>query len=208
MLKIETNASEILNLTASRGIVAFKGQKSTTSDYHPVLVVNQTEGWYYLINYSFYNFGGLPVDYVFSVDGVKKGLKELETELNENGLYKVDLWWLDQKFSGYDVREEVKDFAHWAENHTIKGGVFAAFRYWTSGMASPCFSDFWLDDQSKEAANLCKDWQDFKPPFSSSCRWQWLEYNAEDEPFSASQQFMIWACWQLVLATGKHENIF
>lgn len=207
-MRIEINASEVLELTASRGIVAFKGQKSETSDYHPVLVVCQAEGWYYLINYSFYNFGDLPVDYVFNVDGVKKGLKELENELNKNGLFKVDLWYLGQKFSGYDVRQEAKAFEKYVEDYGTKGGAFATFRYWTSGMASPCFSDFWLGDQSQEAEKICQNWQDFKPPFTSSCRWQWLDYDAKEEPFSASQQFMIWACWQLVLATGKHEHIF
>lgn len=208
MLKLETNANEILELTAGRGIVAFKGQKSASSDYRPALVVNQAEGWYYMINYSLLDYGGLPVDFIFNVNGVEKGLKELEKELIKTGLYKVDIFKLAENFSGYEVRKEAKTFAHYVETHDFKGGAFAAFSYWSSGMASPCFSDFWLDDQSQEAATLCQEWQDFKPPFTSSCRWQWKSYNAEDEPFSASQQFLIWASWQLVLAVGKHEHIF
>lgn len=208
MLKLETNANEILGLTAGRGIVAFKGQKSASSDYRPALVVNQAEGWYYTVNYSLLDFGGLPVDYVFNVNGVEKGLKELEAELKESGCFKVDLFRLAQNFSGYEVRKEAENFTHYVETHNFKGGDFAAFSYWSSGMASPLFSDFWLDDQSQEAAELCQNWQDFKPPFGSSCRWQWKKYDTEDELFSASQQFMIWASWQLVLATGKHEHIF
>lgn len=206
-MRIETNASVILNLTASRGIVAFKGQKSAASDYHPILVVNQTEGWYYVENFSFYNYG-LPVDYVFNVDGVKKGLKEIESELKENGCYTVDLFWLAQNFSEYEMRKEAKAFSDWFESHSFKGGAFAAFEYWTSAMSSQLFSDFWLGDQSQEAAKLCQNWQEFKPPFSSTCRWQWKEYDPAENPFSASQQFLIWASWQLVLAVGKHEHIF
>lgn len=206
-MKIETNASTILDLTQANGIVAFKGQKSASSDFRPVLVVDQAEGWYYVENFSFYNYG-LPVDYVFNVDGVKKGLKEIESELKENGCYKVDLFWLAQNFSEYEIRKEAKAFSQWAENHSFKGGAFAAFEYWTSGMASQLFSDFWLGDQSQEAGKLCQDWQEFKPPFSSTCRWQWKEYDPAENPFSASQEFMIWASWQLVLAVGKHEHIF
>lgn len=206
-MRIETNASVILNLTENRGIVAFKGQKSASSDFQPVLVVNQVEGWFYVENFSAYGYG-LPVDYLFNVDGVKKGLKELEKELEENGCYKVDLYRLAQNFSEYEIRKEAKAFNNWFESHSFKGGAFAAFEYWTSGMASQLFSDFWLGDQSQEAGKLCQDWQEFKPPFSSTCRWQWKDYDQEENPFSASQQFMIWACWQLALAVGKHEYIF
>lgn len=206
-MKIEVSASTILDLTAGRGIVAFKGKKSETSDYHPVLVVCQSEGWYYLENYSFYDYG-LPVDCVFSTGSVSKDLKELEKELIKAGLYKMDLFWLAQKYNSYELEKDVKAFAKWAETHTIKGGAFAAFRYWTSAMSSPCFSDFWLGDQSKEAAGLCHDWQDFKPPFSSTCRWRWKDYDPKEQPFSASQQFMIWASWQLARAVGLHNRIF
>lgn len=206
-MKIETNASTILDLTQANGIVAFKGQKSASSDFRPVLVANQVEGWYYVENYSAYGYG-LPVDQIFSVGSVEKDLKELEKELKENGCYKVGLFWLTQNFSEYEIQKEVKAFSNWFESHSFKGGAFAAFEYWTSGMASQLFSDFWLGDQSQEAAKICQDWQEFEPAFSSVCRWQWKDYNPEENPFSASQQFMIWACWQLVLAVGKHEHIF
>lgn len=206
-MKIETNASQILDLTNGCGIIAFKGQKSASSDFQPVLVVNQTEGWFYVENFSAYGYG-LPVDCIFSVGSVEKDLKELEKELIKAGLYKVDLFWLAQKYTGYELRKEAKAFSQWAENHAFKGGAFAAFAYWTSGMASQLFSDFWLGDQSQEAGKLCQDWQEFKPPFSSTCRWQWKDYDTKEEPFSASQQFMAWASWQLVLAVGKNEHIF
>lgn len=206
-MKFEANASIILDLTQNRGIVAFKGQKSATSDYHPVLVANQAEGWYYVENFSFYSYG-LPVDLLFNVGSVGKDLKELEKELIKAGLYKVDLYLLAQKYSTYDLKQEAKAFSNWFESHSFKGGAFAAFEYWTSGMASQLFSDFWLGDQNQEAAAICQDWKDFKPPFSSTCYWQWKDYNQEENPFSASQRFMIWASWQLVLAVGKQNHIF
>lgn len=206
-MKIETNASTILDLTQANGIAAFKGQKSASSDFRPVLVVDQVEGWYYVENYSAYGYG-LPVDQIFSVGSVEKDLKELEKELKENGCYKVDLYRLARKYSEYDIRKDAKAFSAWAESHNFKGGAFGGFLYWTSAMASQQFSNFWLGDQNQEAAAICQDWKDFKPPFSSTCRWQWKDYNPEEEPFSASQQFMAWASWQLVLAVGKHEYVF
>ncbi|MBT9056397.1 hypothetical protein BTJ26_03105 [Lactobacillus delbrueckii subsp. bulgaricus] len=206
-MRIETNASQILELTNSRGIAAFKGQKSASSDFQPVLVANQVEGWYYVTDYSRDGYG-LPVDCIFNVGSVEKDLKELEKELIKASLYKVDLYRLAQKYSSYDLEKEAKAFAKWAENHIFKGGAFGGFLYWTAGMASPCFSDFWLGDQSQEAAAICQDWQNFQPGFSSVCRWQWKDYDQAENPFSASQQFMIWASWQLVLAAGQHNHIF
>lgn len=206
-MKIEANASQILDLTAGRGIVAFKGQKSPTSDFRPALVVNRAEGWYYLANHCFFGYG-LPVDYAFQTGTVTKDVKALEKELVKEGLYRVDLYQLAQKYSGYELEVEAKAFAKWAEKHSFKGGPFGGFLEWTSAIASPCFSDFWLGDQSKAAAGLCQSWQDFKPPFSSTCRWRWKDYDPKEQPFSASQQFLIWASWQLVRAVGLHNRIF